>query len=596
MKNKVKEKAFILHALFWTAWLLSFVIAAHYDALDFTNAVFIGVSGFSYICVFMRSDREKGSGSKRTAAVLWLMAIYYSFGLFGRSIFMQQAQFEHNIQRILGFIILVPVLYPTAPGILAVMERLSRKGYTRNSVKRNRNTGIICGLLALAVGLVLTIGYYPCTMTWDSLVHWRSATGLIPLTDYHPVAFTLLLRGLFSLVNAKTPYIYAVFQVMMLSVVIGNLTAFLSRRGLSQKNLVIGTLVFSFCPSTYMLCLYLSKNPLTAILNLELAVSVAEIIIDPDYYSKRWFWYIKTVLTVSAVFLIRQNNAVIIIPLVLLFVWFMFRDRKTGRRFLIILGGAACVIGLIQGVVYRNTEYAHVDKSHETIRPLLAPVGSAVQQELPLPEDILETAEKVLPLSEWKVRYSRFNSDVLTWGDPRPNYSEVTLSEGFSIYFRMLARYPDVVIKDRLDGSNLIWDIRGRADNVERCPEGVYAGAEFAGVSLSLEGIPGKVFTAVKQVAESLFRISAEEGVLDVFVWKNGIYVYLLLVTIVFLARHRKTVLLWTAAPSVFILLTYILVIAWQMYFYIWFFPLAVLFLMILSVVEGGRSTVKQRV
>jgi hypothetical protein len=343
-----------------------------------------------------------------------------------------------------------------------------------------------------------------------------------------------------------------------------------------------------------MLCLYLSKNPLSAILGLEMAVCFAELIVEPGYYSKKWFWYIKTVLAVSAVFLIRQNNMVIIIPLVLLCGWLMVRHRETGRRFLIFLAGAACAIGLMEGVVYRNIEYAHADKSHEIIRPLLAPVGSALQQDLPLPDGVAETAEKVLPLSEWRSRYSQFNSDVLTWKNPKPKYSAVTLSEGFSVYFRMLATYPDVVIKDRMDGMNVIWDIRDSMDTVKRCPKGVLADAEFKDAVLSPEGLPGKVYMAVKSIAGSLFRISADEGILDVFVWKNGIYVYLLLVTAVFLAKHRKKYLLWAAAPAIFILLTYVLVLGWQMYFYIWFFPLAIVFLMILSVVEGGKSAVKQ--
>ena len=595
MKSK-GEKSYTLPALFWGAWLLSFVIIAHYGTLDFTCGLFMGLSAVSYFCVFMKTHSMDGGGkrSKRMAAALWFIAVCYAFGLFGRSIFMQQARFEYNIQRIVSFCILVPALYPTTPGILAVMEKLTRKEYIHNPVKKNRNTGIICGLLILAVDLLLTSGYYPCTMTWDSVIHWRNATGIVPLTDYHPIAFTLLLKGLIALVNAKTPYIYVVFQVAVLSVVIGNLAAFLSRRGLSQKVLIFGTVIFAFCPSTYMLCLYLSKNPLSAILSLELAVCFAEIIVEPEYYSKKWFWYIKTVLTAAAVFLVRQNNMVIIVPLVLMCVWLMVRHRETGRRFLIVLGGAACIIGLMEGVVIRNIEYTHADKSHETIRPLLASVGSALQQDLPLPEEVTKTAERVLPLSEWKSRYSQFNSDELTWTIPKPNYSAVRLSEGFSVFFRMLARYPDVVIKDRMDGMNLIWDIRDGMDTVYRCPEGVLAGADFKDEVFLPEGLPGKVNMAVKSIAESLFRISSDEGILDVFVWKNGIYVYLLLVTAVFLAKHKKKYLLWVAAPGISILLTYVLVLAWQMYFYIWFFPLAVLLLIILSIVEGDKKTAAQ--
>lgn len=591
MKSLRGNLARLKPVLYWVLWLFSFVIVAHYGTLDITNVLFIGVAAVSYACVLMRPAASvNGKRSAGKAVALWIIAIYYTFSLFGRSIFMQQARFECNIQRIVNFVLLVPVLYPTAPGLIAVMEKLAPKRPVLNPEKQNRMTGLACGLLLLAVVLLLTAGYYPCTATEDSLTHWRQANGLIPLTDYHTVAFNLLLRGLFTLVDAKTPYIFVVFQAVLLSAVAGNLACFLSRRGVSRKVLIAGAFVFALCPSTYMLCLYLSKNPLTAILGLGMAVSLAEVMTEPEYYSKKAFWYIKTILIVSSLYLIRQNNKVILIPLALFCIWFLCRYRKAGRRILILAGGVACVLGLMEGVVYRSIDYIHVEKAHETVRPLLAPVGSALQQELPLPDDVLETAEKILLLNEWKDRYSPFESDILTWGTPRPDYSKVTLSDAFSSYFRMFALYPDVVIRDRLDGMNLIWDIRcGVATDLYRCPTGIIDGAEFKDETPQPEGIPGKAFAAVRSIADSLLRISSETGILDVFVWGNGIYIYLLMVIAVFLAGHRRASLLWIAAPAVFILVTYVLVIAWQKYFYVWFFPLTVAFLLVISVIETGK-------
>ena len=592
MKSLRGNLARLKPVLYWVLWLFSFVIVAHYGTLDLTNVLFIGAAAVSYACVLMKpAVPGNGKRSAGRAVVLWLIAVYYTFSLFGRSIFMQQARFENNIQRIVNFILLVPVLYPTAPGLIAVMEKLASGKYTSNPEKQSRLTGVICGLLTLGVVLLLTAGYYPCTTSVDSLTHWRQANGLIPLTDYHTVAFNLLLKGLFALVNAKTPYIFVVFQAALLSAVIGNLACFLSCRGVSRKPLVFGTLVFALCPSTYMLCLYLSKNPLTAILGLGTVVSLAEVMVEPAYYFKKPFWYVKTILIISSLYLVRQNNIVILIPLVLFCVWFLFRHRKAGRRILVLIGGAACVVGLMEGVVYPGVDYKHMEKPHETVRPLLAPAASALQQGLMLPDDVLETMEKILPLDEWKDRYFAFDSDGLTWGTPRPDYSKVTLSEAFAVYFRMLGTYPDVVIRDRLDGMNLIWDIRRVAARQDRCPDGIIDGAEFIDAVLQPEGIPGKALAAVKSIASSLLRISSETGILDVFIWGNGIYVYLLMVIAVFLAGHRKAHLLWIAGPAIFILLTYVLVIAWQNYCYIWFFPLAVLFLLFVSIVETGKPS-----
>ena len=239
-------------------------------------------------------------------------------------------------------------------------------------------------------------------------------------------------------------------------------------------------------------------------------------------------------------------------------------------------------------MVYRNTDYSHVEKQHETIRPLLAPVGSAIKQELPLPDRIMEIAETVLPIEEWKARYDPFNSDLITWRDPRPEYAQISLKQAFSTYFLMLRIYPDVVIKDRLDGANLIWDIRAKMDR--RCPIDHNRDVSFRETRIEASGLIGKVYLEIQNLSSSLFKVSSSEDIIDVFIWKNGIYVYLLLVLILFLAETHNSKLLWAIGPSVAILMTYVLVIAWQMYFYIWFFPLSVVLLMIVAVIENQRD------
>lgn len=58
----------------------------------------------------------------------------------------------------------------------------------------------------------------------------------------------------------------------------------------------------------------------------------------------------------------------------------------------------------------------------------------------------------------------------------------------------------------------------------------------------------------IKSIATSLYEISADEDILDIFLWKNGIYVYILLVTALFLFQKKRARLLWAVLPSVFYL------------------------------------------
>ena len=569
-----------------TLWALSLLVIANNNSLDSGSLFFmICTGGFS---IYLIKNNKRDTISVGYKIVLWLITIYFSFALFGRSIFMRQARVEFTISKIIYFIIFVVVLYPLSLGMLVVFEKLSQNVCRYNVVAKNNiiRVGLSCGVIVFVVDLILTLSYYPCTMTNDSRGHWLQAIGEMRLTDYSPIAFNLLLKGLFAITRYTTPYIFVLFQTFVLSFVVGDVTAFLYRRGVGTIKLMIGSLLFALLPSTYILLLYLSKNPLTGVLCMGTVVVLLQMIVEPEYYLMRPLWYIKSIIMISGFFLVRQNNVVIILPLIGFFTWFFLVYRKLRKQILILLVGVACILFLMIGIVYKTIDYEHVVKYHETIRPLLAPIGSAIKQEIPLPDTLLNTAGKVLSIEEWEKRYDPSNSDIVTYGEPRPQYDKVSLKEGMSAYFMMIKLYPDIVIKDRLDGMNCIWDIRA---SVFRCPNQLEGEVSFKDAKLP-DGLIGYAAGKVRLFSSSLFDISANEQVLDIFIWKNGIYIYLLMLATVFLYRSKKGKLLWAILPSVFILIIYVLVLGWQMYFYLWFFPLSVVTLMLVSIVECGKK------
>ncbi len=587
------EKRRVSAFLYTVLLAVSVVIAARLSLLDSGSLFFLLSSGVSAVYLIRNHVKAEKSGSK---IILWIITIYFTFAFYGRGLFMQNARIELSLLKLFCFIVFTVVFYPLTPGIIALFEWLSKKkNNIGSSVKKNElNAGLICGLTFFSVDLILTLSNYPCTMTNDSRGHWYQALSPLPLNDYSPLVFNLLLKGLFSVTGFTTPYIYVLFQTAVLSLIVGDIANFLHRLGIRRRLLAAGSLVFAFLPSTYMLLLYLSKNPLSGILCLGVVSALLQLLVEAEYCLKKWTWYLKTTVLILALYLIRENNVVIFIPLIVFAVWFLLTHKKLGRLILIVVLGVISSILFLNNVVYKSIDYIHVEKSHETIRPLLAPVGSAMQQGLALPDDIYETAERVLPAEEWIERYDPFNSDVITWEEPKPDYSKVSLKEGMSVYFKMLCIYPDVVIKDRLDGMDCVWNINVEIEDKNKCPTVVYDDVSFKDAQLP-DGVIRNTADMIKCLTAKMLEISKNNEILDTFIWRNGIFVYLLMITSVYLFRKKKAKLLWAVLPSVFILLTYVLVIGWQMYFYLWFFPLSVTLLMIVSIVENeqafGRDT-----
>lgn len=92
---------------------------------------------------------------------------------------------------------------------------------------------------------------------------------------------------------------------------------------------------------------------------------------------------------------------------------------------------------------------------------MLCAAGACLHQGETLSQASEEKLETILSLEDWANGYSRFAGHDL-YRDLEPSFMErahLSLVEVFSIYLEALANYPDIVIKDRLDGMNLLWDV-----------------------------------------------------------------------------------------------------------------------------------------
>lgn len=582
-KNRIGKIAIL--SLFAFCWFGSFFVMITYEFMDWANIFILLLSVFSLLFVANHTAEYKNYYGKWKDCAIVFISIYFSFALFGRSLFLNELPVTVDCMRILAFLILAVSVYPLTRGMLFLLEVLSKKIKIHSGKQSAAKTALLCGLVFFGLLLFLSLRYYPCTMTADSVNHWKRAVGLEELTDYWSIAYQMFLAFLFNISKAETPYIYCVFQMALFSVVWSDIVFYFSRKGVGKKALIVASILFSICPSSFLLTMYLSSNVLGSILVLGVTVSIVELLSDPAFYGNCFLWRFKTIVVVVITVLCRDNYFLILFPSVVLCVWIIRRNPSMIKTVAIV---SACIIAcffLIKGVGYRFIDYTHVGKESQTIRPLMAPVGSAIKQHVDLPQDIIEVAERILPLSEWEIRYLEFNSDPLTWGNPMPDYAAVSLKEAFSIYMKMLFLYPDIVIKDRLDGSDAIWNIRGR---IIRCTTWREGDVDFLDARPFAENniIGNSMLRVIDNIDHFLVSLSTENEIMDMFIWRNGIYVYFLFVIFLFLKLNKKTYFIWGVMPAVFIMLGYVLVIAWRMYFYLWFFPLAVTFLLFSSMIE----------
>lgn len=572
---------FILFGISWAAVTLAAVDIGR------MNGIFMLLLGISLcMAVWLRSRpamMEKYFHAPALVAVT-VLSLYFTFALAGNQLFMTGTRMELTGNTISYFILLVVTVCPVLYGILALFEFAITKSKNlkpENNRKKIWSAGFIFFFLFAGIELICSLGFYPAVMSTDGVTHWCEAVGCWRLTDAHPIAFTLFIRLLSRI--AFTPYVYTVFQILLCAFVISKWLSFLYEKGVSLKALVAFDIFMAILPSNYMLLVLMSKNPLFAILNLWVLLQIARLLDNPQKCVHGVKWNIESAIAIAALYVVRKNSFLGvygIFIIIILITCFSFRFIRW--KALPSLVGALAIILMIEGPMY---DYFDPDKTGKVCLPRLTTVySSLLVNNLEAPEDIRKTMENVLPVEEYYARYNPYNSDIMGWTDPRPNYSDMTTSRSLAIYLRLLALYPDVLIQERLQGTDLLWNIfwngDGRAWN-NRANTGIHSCMPQKLLPQFLKDTEPSIYNSyfkpnkISNVLCTLNEFTGSKPLIDMFIWRNGIYIVLSLAFMIVIALNHRMSCSLVFIPSLLALVTLLLVVGWQIYDYTYFFPMA---------------------
>lgn len=214
---------------------------------------------------------------------------------------------------------------------------------------------------------------------------------------------------------------------------------------------------------------------------------------------------------------------------------------------------------------------------------MLCAAASCINKDLPLSEESNEIMESVLPLDQWGEFYDRYlGHDKYYWyrdGALAAEYpfepSKLTAKEAFTVYLDALRRYPDVVIKDRLDGMDLLWDVRQPTDGFNtKAFDSVpishdldeYFGPEIKAANEGEYYFTPSPLSMMYREAET----SPANSLFDMLLWRSGPYVILLMVLALFWWGNRMKSLLWASVPLLGNMAGLVLVLYHQSFRYVY--------------------------
>jgi len=412
-------------------------------------------------------------------------------------------------------------------------------------------------LITATIWTLYLLAFFPGVMSSDSLDQWGQATGVRQLNNWHPVFHTLFNRII--VLPFKNPSAIGFVHIIAMSALVASFLTLLYRKGIPKNWLLVFSLIFALFPANGINLVTLWKDIPFTISVLWLTLLIGKIIADPACFSRNKGMYPGLILVLLCVALFRHNGIVVYILTAGGLLFYALQHRI--RALLICLAiSLVAMIAFNVGVVHKSS-VIQVPAGVKLIAPFN---GIAVVLKMDTLSDRVEQKmETILPKKEWAGLYSPYWANAYqfrTDGKYTSNLSGLALSEAMRMYASTLYHHPFLVTRDRLQGSDIVW-------NIDR-PKEVYNSVYNTELEANNYGFKQEQ----TDLRDTLLKyLKASEGVGSLFLWRVGIYniLILLLMSFVFRTRSKKVLLLFL--PWLGCTLSLFPAIAWQEFRYIYY-------------------------
>ena len=577
--------ALITAALFW---------ASPYIRPEPSTGVFLAVFSAASLWACKRLP-VCGWLRGRALAGLVAVALYASFASFGYRLFLSGERMQFSAGRVGMLLLGVAWFVPVLLALLGLVERacVCMAARAEPSGRTLRRAFAWLWTVALACQAVAVASFWPGGFPLDAILQLYQALGLRPLNDWHPVMHTLLHR-FFLLFFDHPGYLVAV-QGFFFSLIVARAALTACRFGARLRTVALGVAVFCLLPNQVLSNIGLLKDfPFTYTLVWG-TLLMAELVQSPDRLRRPSF----VIQAVPCLFLmggLRHNGILPMLFMAAALVVVGVRHRRFVGRALACALVPVLLLAGFKGPVYRLLKVEPNEASIYTT--MFCGVAACLHQGKALSNGAMEDLQRAMTLEEWRAYYSRFEGhDRYLYALPNGmNLTQFTAGEAFSIYLEALARYPDIVIKDRLDGMNLLWDVT-QPDESYNTDYSDHAFIE-SDIGLLVPGAeegeayrnPSLIARAYRWAAAFHFPGEALTGQLhNMLLWRSGAWLILLCVLVLYWLRRRLASLWLCAAPLLGNLLAMVLVLYHQSFRYVYFVQPLTLCLLLLTVLFDAR-------
>lgn len=509
-------------------------------------------------------EKYKGKGY-RLAIVL--VALYASLASFAQRFFFEGYSRMHF--SLTGFICCLSAFLwflPLICAMLCLMEKFSLKEDAVESMGGKKYFLLVFSVYCIWQ-IVVFLEFRPGGFPPDSVSQLFQAYGYEKIHDWHPALHTLFFRLVLRLTGNRAMMIVAV-QIFAFTALIAGFVSLFVRWGANRWLMAAAGLIFLMMPNNVLSEIGAVKDfPYTlsllwaTLLLLKLATDIYIYIYagGQEKRSNKSICINLACLSIATflIFGFRHNGIIPAVFIIILLVILTVRHFDMLRWKALV----AASVSVLMMVIYKGPVFKIFDVYPNTASPyttMLCAVGSCVNQGLPLSEEATKIMESVIPLEDWAEYYNKYEGhDEYNWGrgeDKIFDTEHITAKDAFRVYLEALFKYPDVVIKDRLDGMDILWDVHNPKDGFNAKSFDTIYFLPYSELFFNTSGMEVKGYQqyAFPSKFADFYRDFVNTpifSVSDMLLWRTGSYIILMLTLLVYIAANKKCYILAAAVP-----------------------------------------------
>lgn len=571
--------------------MLLFDILRRYDLLNgLTLLLLLSCIGFLLYLNKYKSETEL----KKSIGIRIGLHIYFVFALIGNRLFMTQHIMNFGLLETVSFIIIAIALWPFGTIVILIFNQFTihlsntKKEYKISQIKKLKITSFF---ITLSILIIMSLAFFPAIMSTDGVSHWTQAVGYYKIYNNSPAAFTLLVRLCSTVWNS--PYCYILLQLILFSLISSKMMSYFFTKGMSFRCVCCLSAIIAALPNNYITLSTLSKNPMYTILCIWATFLLIKLIEDPEKIGLSVKFIVEMSFILPCLYLCRYNSFIavysICIVLGVLCIKFTKYYKKLQIKFVIPIFVTVIVVKIVTGPIYSFFEVIPYTSSGITY-PLISPLAVAYNNDVELTEDTLNYMSRIRPLEYWN-QHIPYHGDYFNYSEPKPNYDQINgYTEKFKYYFKLLFSRPDIVIKDRLDGIESLWNVfpsKGQGAYNERYHLGIHSSIPKDLLPMNWDTTELNRWSAYSNKTEfatipyAFCQYCESNTMLDSFIWRTGFSIILVFYAIYYSFINGQQKKIVASFPMLGTLLSLILPISWQLYQYFWVIHITNWFLII---------------